>query len=101
MYSDETDFCKRLRDAGWRILFVPHARAIHHDQLSTDAAAMRRRIVEFHRNRDLYFRKHGMPVTRAVVAGVLDLGIPGAGGGGAGASRTTIRAVTSSTPVSS
>ncbi|HEV2873660.1 MAG TPA: glycosyltransferase family 2 protein [Thermoleophilaceae bacterium] len=66
VYSDETDFCRRLHDAGWRILFVPHARAVHHDQLSTDAAAMRRRIVEFHRNRDLYFRKHGMPVTRAL-----------------------------------
>ena len=64
VYSDETDFCKRLHDAGWRILFVPAARAVHHDQLSTDAAAMRRRIVEFHRGRDLYFRKHGMPVTR-------------------------------------
>jgi N-acetylglucosaminyl-diphospho-decaprenol L-rhamnosyltransferase len=66
VYSDETDFCKRLHDAGWRILFVPQARAVHHDQLSTDAAAMRRRIVEFHRNRDLYFRKHRMPVTRAL-----------------------------------
>jgi N-acetylglucosaminyl-diphospho-decaprenol L-rhamnosyltransferase len=66
VYSDETDFCKRLRDAGWRILFVPAARAIHHDQLSTDSASMRRRIVEFHRNRDLYFRKHGMWFTRIV-----------------------------------
>jgi GT2 family glycosyltransferase len=66
VYSDETDFCKRLRDAGWRILFVPDARAVHHDQLGTDSAAMRRRIVEFHRNRDLYFRKHGMHLTRLV-----------------------------------
>jgi GT2 family glycosyltransferase len=66
VYSDETDFCKRLRDAGWRILFVPGARAMHHDQLGTDAAAMRRRIVEFHRNRDLYFKKHGMRSTRLV-----------------------------------
>jgi GT2 family glycosyltransferase len=66
VYSDETDFCRRLHDAGWRILFVPQAQAVHHDQLSTDAAAMRRRIVEFHRGRDLYFRKHGMFVTRAL-----------------------------------
>ena len=64
VYSDETDFCKRLRDAGWRILFAPAARAIHHDQLGTDAASMRRRIVEFHRNRDRYFRKHGLTLTR-------------------------------------
>jgi N-acetylglucosaminyl-diphospho-decaprenol L-rhamnosyltransferase len=66
VYSDETDFCKRMHDAGWQILFVPAARAVHHDQLSTDAAAMSRRIVEFHRNRDLYFRKHRMPLTRAL-----------------------------------
>ena len=66
VYSDETDFCKRLRDAGWRILFVPGARAVHHNQLGTDAAAMNRRIVEFHRNRDLYFRKHGLTATRLV-----------------------------------
>jgi GT2 family glycosyltransferase len=66
VYSDETDFCKRLRVAGWRILFVPQAQAVHHDQLSTDTAAMRRRIVEFHRGRDLYFRKHRMPLTRLV-----------------------------------
>jgi N-acetylglucosaminyl-diphospho-decaprenol L-rhamnosyltransferase len=39
---------------------------VHHDQLGTDSAAMRRRIVEFHRNRDLYFRKHGMHLTRLV-----------------------------------
>ena len=64
VYSDETDFCRRLHDAGWKILFVPAARAVHHDQLSTDAAAMERRIVEFHRNRDLYFAKHRMPLTR-------------------------------------
>jgi N-acetylglucosaminyl-diphospho-decaprenol L-rhamnosyltransferase len=64
VYSDETDFCKRLRDAGWRILYVPAARAVHHDQLSTDPAAMRRRIVEFHRNRDLYMRKHGSRTAR-------------------------------------
>jgi len=58
VYSDETDFCKRLHDAGWRILWVPKARAIHHDQLASDAAGATRRIVEFHRNRDRYMRKH-------------------------------------------
>ena len=58
VYSDETDFCKRLGDAGWKILFVPSARAIHHDQMAQDAAGAERRIVEYHRNRDRYLRKH-------------------------------------------
>jgi N-acetylglucosaminyl-diphospho-decaprenol L-rhamnosyltransferase len=52
------DFAKRLADAGWHSLFVPGAEAVHHDQLSTDLAAGLPRIVEFHRNRDLYMRKH-------------------------------------------
>jgi N-acetylglucosaminyl-diphospho-decaprenol L-rhamnosyltransferase len=58
VYSDETDFCKRLQDAGWKILYVPSARAIHHDQMAQDAAGAERRIVEYHRNRNRYLRKH-------------------------------------------
>ena len=58
VYSDETDFCKRLGDAGWQTLLVPEAHAIHREQLATDRAAAERRIVEFHRNRDRYMRKH-------------------------------------------
>jgi N-acetylglucosaminyl-diphospho-decaprenol L-rhamnosyltransferase len=58
VYSDETDLCKRLRDAGGRILWVPSAEAIHHEQLATDRAASERRVIEFHRGRDRYMRKH-------------------------------------------
>jgi GT2 family glycosyltransferase len=58
VYYDECDFAKRLADNGWHSLFVPDAEAIHHDQLSTDLAKGLPRIVEFHRNRDLYMRKH-------------------------------------------
>jgi N-acetylglucosaminyl-diphospho-decaprenol L-rhamnosyltransferase len=66
VYSDETDFCKRLADAGWRVLYVPSATAIHHEQLATDLAASRRRIVEFHRGRDRYLRKHHSAPVAAV-----------------------------------
>jgi N-acetylglucosaminyl-diphospho-decaprenol L-rhamnosyltransferase len=66
VYSDETDFCKRLSDAGWRILHVPAAVAVHHEQLATDRSAGERRVVEFHRGRDLYMRKHAGPVRAAV-----------------------------------
>jgi GT2 family glycosyltransferase len=58
VYYDECDFAKRLDDTGWHSLFVPAAEAVHHDQLSTDLAAGLPRIVEFHRNRDRYMRKH-------------------------------------------
>jgi N-acetylglucosaminyl-diphospho-decaprenol L-rhamnosyltransferase len=67
VYSDETDLCKRLRDAGWRVLHVPGAEAVHHEQLASDLASARPRIVEFHRGRDRYMRKHHSPATAAIV----------------------------------
>lgn len=58
VYYDECDFCRRLADEGWHTLYVPAAEAVHHNQLSTDLSSGLPRIVEFHRNRDLYMRKH-------------------------------------------
>jgi N-acetylglucosaminyl-diphospho-decaprenol L-rhamnosyltransferase len=66
VYSDEVDFARRLRDAGWRSLYVPAAVAVHHEQLSTDAVP-ERRIVELARNRDMYMRKHHSPLAARTV----------------------------------
>jgi GT2 family glycosyltransferase len=67
VYYDECDFCKRLSDAGWSTLYVPSAEAVHHNQLSTDLSSGLPRIVEFHRNRDLYMRKHHSPAAALTV----------------------------------
>jgi GT2 family glycosyltransferase len=67
VYYDECDFAKRLAEAGWHSLYVPAAEAVHHDQLSTDLAKGLPRIVEFHRNRDLYMRKHHGRIAALVV----------------------------------
>ena len=67
VYYDECDFAKRLAEAGWHSLYVPGAEAVHHDQLSTDLAKGLPRIVEFHRNRDLYMRKHHGPLAAYAV----------------------------------
>ena len=66
VYSDEVDFCKRLSDEGWETLYVPGARAIHHEQLSTGALP-EKRIVELSRNRDRYMRKHHSRSSAALV----------------------------------
>ncbi len=66
VYSDEVDFARRLRDAGWHSLYVPGARAIHHEQLATSGQPDRR-IVEMARNRDLYLRKHHSTVAARAV----------------------------------
>ena len=60
VYSDEVDWQRRARDAGWSAVYVPDAVIVHREQLSHGAGA-RRRIVEFARNRDRYVRKHHGP----------------------------------------
>lgn len=66
VYSDEVDFARRLRDAGWHSLWVPSAVAVHHEQLAT-ATVPQARIVEMARNRDLYMRKHHSPAAARAV----------------------------------
>src|ERR1035438_5634068 len=66
VYSDEVDFARRLRDAGWGSVYVPGALAVHHEQLSTGAVP-ERRIVELARNRDFYMRKHHSPAAARAV----------------------------------
>jgi GT2 family glycosyltransferase len=64
VYSDEVDFCKRLQDAGWSVLFAPAAHALHHEAAG---APGERRIVELSRNRDRYVRKHHGPAAALAV----------------------------------
>lgn len=66
VYSDEVDFARRLRDAGWLCVYVPGAVAVHHEQLATGAVP-ERRIVELARNRDVYMRKHHTPAAARAV----------------------------------
>ena len=66
-YGEDVDFQKRLRDAGWRILHVPAARVIHYEEAEDRRSASARRVVEFHRSRDIYMRKHHSTPTRLLV----------------------------------
>ena len=67
VYSDEVDFARRLRDAGWRSVYVPAARRRSTTSSSRPARVPERRIVELARNRDLYMRKHHSPRPRWAV----------------------------------
>lgn len=66
MYSEELDWCRRIKQAGWRVAYYPAARVVHHAGKSSDQAVTARHI-NFQRAKLRYFRKyHGR-----VVAGVL------------------------------
>lgn len=68
MFNEDVDWCHRMNDAGWKVTYVPDARALHH------VGASRRRvdgrvILERHRGMIHYHRKHHRPgrVTMALV----------------------------------
>ena len=68
MYSEELDWCRRLKTAGWRIVYVPEAQIIHYVGQSSEQAVTARHI-NFNRAKLRYFRKyHG-----ALAAGLLRL----------------------------
>jgi N-acetylglucosaminyl-diphospho-decaprenol L-rhamnosyltransferase len=57
MYSEELDLMKRIKVAGWRVVYLPSARVFHHKSQSSDQVAPLRHI-RFQSSRVRYFRKH-------------------------------------------
>lgn len=59
MYSEELDWCRRIKDAGWRVVYYPAAQVLHHVGKSSEQAVTARHI-HFQRAKLRYFRKfHG------------------------------------------
>jgi N-acetylglucosaminyl-diphospho-decaprenol L-rhamnosyltransferase len=66
MFSEEMDWCKRAKLAGWRVVYLGGARIIHHGGKSTDQVVASRHIY-FQQSKLRYFRKfHGSPVALAL-----------------------------------
>jgi GT2 family glycosyltransferase len=63
MYSEELDWCWRIKAADWRIVYLPAARIVHYVGQSSDQAVTERHI-NFHRAKLRYFSKyHGRVAT--------------------------------------
>jgi GT2 family glycosyltransferase len=70
MYSEELDWCKRAKAAGWAITYLGSARIIHHGGSSSDQVVARRHI-HFNTSKVQYFRKYHGGVFAAVLRGFL------------------------------
>jgi len=57
MYSEEMDWCRRIKDAGWRIIYLPQAQIVHHIGKSSEQAVTARHI-NFQQAKLRYFRKY-------------------------------------------
>ena len=60
MYSEELDWCKRAKDAGWKVVYLGDAHIVHHGGKSTEQMVARSHIY-FQQSKIRYFRKyHGV-----------------------------------------
>ncbi|MGC9333114.1 MAG: glycosyltransferase family 2 protein [Anaerolineae bacterium] len=57
MYSEELDWCRRIKEAGWDIVYYPGATVIHHEGKSSEQVVAARHI-HFQSSKVRYFRKH-------------------------------------------
>ena len=57
MYSEELDWCRRIKDAGWLVVYLPKATVIHHEGRSSEQVVPARHI-HFQSSKVRYFRKH-------------------------------------------
>jgi len=57
MYSEELDWCRRIKNAGWEIVYLPAATIIHHEGKSSEQVVPARHIY-FQSSKVRYFRKH-------------------------------------------
>ena len=57
MYSEEMDWCHRIKDAGWEVVYLPTATVVHHEGKSSEQVVPARHI-HFQSSKVRYFRKH-------------------------------------------
>jgi len=61
MYSEELDWCRRFREAGWRVVYLPAAQIVHHEGKSSEQVVPARHI-RFQTSKVRYFRKYYGPL---------------------------------------
>jgi len=60
MYSEELDWCRRAKERGWKVVYLPTARVIHHGGQSSEQVKSFQHA-QFQRSKIRYFRKHHGP----------------------------------------
>ncbi len=77
LFFNDVDWCYRIRQAGWKIYFVPRVRILHHGGASTRQVRLSA-IRESHRALEAFYRKHYRgrlnPLIYALCIGAIRLG---------------------------
>jgi N-acetylglucosaminyl-diphospho-decaprenol L-rhamnosyltransferase len=69
LYFEDIDLCLRMREAGWKVLFVPQARVVHLGGGATAAFGPSR--YEYRRSQIRFYEKHCSALSRALLKAYL------------------------------
>lgn len=57
-FQEDADFCRRARDAGWPVYYLPEAEIVHYGGMGGTRVQPYRSIYEWHRSYFTYYRTH-------------------------------------------
>ncbi len=69
IYWEDADWCRRMWEAGWKVVYFPRACVIHYVGVSSDQLLIRS-LYEFHKSVYLLFEKYSRPsslITKAMI----------------------------------
>ena len=70
MYSEELDWCKRIKTTGWRVVYFPEARIVHYEGKSSEQVVPARHVY-FQSSKVRYTRKYHGPIVAETLRGWL------------------------------
>ena len=73
LYGEEDDFCQRMKQAGWKVFYLPTVRVVHHGRASVDQMADQM-FLQLYRSKVAFFRKHRGPLQTFLLKCILYFG---------------------------
>jgi GT2 family glycosyltransferase len=75
VWFEDVDFCRRLRDRGWKLIFQPEAVFSHVGGQSVHQLAFQDRQAHWYGNLLRYFKKHHSRATAWILRGAIAIGL--------------------------
>lgn len=75
LWFEETDLEKRIKDAGWKLIYYPHARVVHLLSKSIKQVSPLKRQLMWSKSLGIYFRKHKSLIERILLLPFIILGL--------------------------
>ncbi len=72
MYFEETDWCLRIKEAGWEVAYFPDAHVLHHRSKSADQDLIARAL-NFHLSRHKFLAKERGRLVALLLRGIIGL----------------------------